>query len=171
MNWPFDFTFAAQNDYGVLWNPHGLTTGADKGNGIYLGLPNPLLVGLVEPQGDVYVSGIVVMGDDTAPAAVTLGYYDTALSAFVPLYRVRASGVAGGGVADIALDSLLLPLAGGTRVACLRNDTNAAGSVSGHLRLYVPPPSVVDPNHMPLQPLTDEDGDPLFDETHHMLLG
>lgn len=167
MNIPFKFSYAAQNDYGLLWNPHALATnGTDKVNSILANLADPARFGLIEPTGDAELEAIVCVGDPTTPAAVTFGLFDTATNTFHAIYPLPASGVAGGGVADIAItDGFHCPL-GTTVIPCLRNDTNAAGIVSGHVRIRVVPPAT---SRDAFLPLFNDDGTVITDGNNHPL--
>lgn len=170
MNIPFKFTYAATNNYGVLWNPHNLATGGtDIANALLTALVEPTKVGMVPPLGNVYVTGLVIMTDDVGLVPVTLGYYDTVAGAFVALYPILTTAVSGSGVSDVAIDSLYLPL-GKTGIPCLRNDGAGAGVVSGHVRLFVPPPASLSASDNSM-PLTDEaNGYALLDQVGQVLL-
>ena len=136
MNLPFQFTFTTTNHIGALWNPYGVTTGINEDNEILTGLLNPLAVGINQPLGSVCLTSICVMTDDGGDGAVSIGYYDTDTAAFVKLYAVPASAVAGGGFSRDFGDGFRIP-SGPTKVAALRYDGSAGGLVTGDVRLWV----------------------------------
>lgn len=169
MNIPFKFTYAATNDYGVLFNPHGeATTGTDKANSVLAALPDLSVAELVPPLNGVRVTGLTVMTDDAGDVPVTLGWWDVTNDVFYALYPILATSVAGGGVQDMDFgEGYRVPVG---NLLCLRNDGAAGGVVSGHVRLYVQPADTVGRDGGP-QPLLDEqNGYALTDELNHPIL-
>lgn len=171
MNLPFKFTFAATNDYGILWNPYSLASnGTDKVNSVLSGLTDLMAASVLPPLGEVYLQGLSIMTDDTGAAPVTLGWYDTETDTFHALYPILTTALAGGGIADLNLDPGFYLPTGPTVFAALRMDGAGAGVVSGHVRLYVPPPSTQAGPGQEVGYLLDSNGKIVTDENNHPLL-
>lgn len=168
MNVPFRFTFAATNDYGVLWNLHNAVTGGtDVDNDAYLDIPDPVAAGVILPLGECWVTALSIMTDSAGAVPCTLGYFDVAANAFVPLYPILATAGANGGISGLDFGEGWYIPGGSNYIPAIRNDGAGAGDVSGHLRLYVPPyfTAAGDIVGAAVVALRDEDGELIRDES------
>lgn len=164
MVYPYQFTFTGSGaEYGILWNPWGTTPPATALDNLILTLM-PDLAGalLLPPAGPFWVVGMSALVGSGGNGAFTLGWYDTVTAAFVALYPVPSTAVAGGGLLGPFGDGLYIP-AGATKLPVLRYDGSGGATVSGHMDLWFSP--VLTASGLPsFDPVQDEAGAPILDE-------
>lgn len=167
---PFKFTFVTTSEVRALWNPYAVSTGIAGNNEILLNLVDPLIANLLPPRGSFCITGICVQTNGSGDAACTFGYYDTATAAFVALYPILTTAVAGGG-ATFPIDNGVFIPAGPTRVPAVRYDGAAGGVLGGHVAIHFTPDVSMTNDSLAEQliPLFDEDNLILFDENAQQL--
>lgn len=169
MNIPFKFTFTgAGTEYGILWNPWGTSPPATAiYNTVLTELTDPIGVSLMPPTGKIELQGFAVLADADGDGACSIGYYDTVLSAFVSLYPIGSTAVAGGGISRDMRDGIHMPLSA-TKIPCLRYDGVDGAVLTGDLHVIPNPPTFVN-NRLEFQPLLDESGAAILDEAGNPL--
>lgn len=172
MNIPFSFTFSGTGtEYGILWNPWNAAEPATAvANDILKNLVDPLIVGLVPPNGPFWVDDFTIMTDSTGDCKVSIGYYDVTAAAFVQLYSVVTTDVAGSGVAHGKMKTGLRVPASATAIPCVRYDGANGSTLTGDLGLFVPASyAATGASVGTFEILLDEAGVPLKDETGNLL--
>jgi hypothetical protein len=128
VNIPFQFTFTATNQYGLLWNPWGNTSVPDD-------IANTFSSPVTPPDYGVHITGLSIMTPD-GDARCILGYYDTSGGGtFTALYPIDATEIAGGGIVRDFGDGFWLPLSA-TKIPVLKYVGVSGGVVGGDIRIH-----------------------------------
>lgn len=110
------------------------------------------------------------MTNATGDADCTIGYYDTATTAFVALYPIVTTAVAGSGVVHQKMASGFRIPAGSTRIPCIRYDGASGSVITGDIGIFAEQTYVGSgATAVTYDPLLDDAGQPLRDDAGNII--